>query len=89
MELETDDDLRLVLQELGVAPSALLGHGGEAQVYALDDLRIVRVCHPGADVESVLQRVNLVAELSASPSPFALPETININERHGRVVCIE
>ena len=32
-----DDGLTTVLREFAVAPDALLGHGGEAWVYALDD----------------------------------------------------
>jgi aminoglycoside phosphotransferase (APT) family kinase protein len=90
VEFPPDEDLKAVLRDLRVEPSALLGRGGEAWVYALDESKVVRVCHAGTNLDSVLQRQTLVAELSAAaPAPFALPETIRIEERHGRIVCVE
>jgi aminoglycoside phosphotransferase (APT) family kinase protein len=51
-----------VLRALGVDPTAVLGRGGEATVFALDDERVVRLLrHP--DLDGVQRRRALVAEL--------------------------
>lgn len=73
-----------MLDHLGVAATALLGHGGEASVYAIDDDRIVRVLHPGAEPDRG-RRTELVDELRSGPTPFALPEALDsgvVGSRH-------
>jgi Ser/Thr protein kinase RdoA (MazF antagonist) len=77
-----------VLRALGVDPLALLGRGGEATVYALDDERVARVLrHP--DRAGVQHRRALVAELLTGGAPFALPEILDVGEVDGRVFTIE
>jgi aminoglycoside phosphotransferase (APT) family kinase protein len=84
-----DPGLVAVLQHLGVAADAVLGHGGEAWVYALDDDRIVRVLHAGGRAEHVRRRRELVDELARGESAFAFPKVIEINELDGRVFTFE
>ena len=84
-----DDGLTAVLREFAVAPDALLGHGGEAWVYALDDAQVLRVLHPGGRVDDVHRRQLLVAELAVARPAFALPEVLEIGERAGRVFAVE
>jgi aminoglycoside phosphotransferase (APT) family kinase protein len=84
-----DAALVAVLRSLGVGPEAVLGHGGEAWVYALDDDRVVRVLHAGGRAEDVRRRKALVDELARDEPAFALPEVIEINEIDGRVFTIE
>jgi hypothetical protein len=55
-----------VAPQFGVAPSALLGHGGEAWVYALDEERVLRVLHDGGAKAHVLRRMALVEQLARS-----------------------
>jgi len=89
MSFPADPGLVSVLEHLGVDAGALLGHGGEAWVYALDDARVVRVLRAGARQEDVQRRRRLVDELSRSNPPFALPEVLDIDMCAGRVFAIE
>jgi aminoglycoside phosphotransferase (APT) family kinase protein len=84
-----DAGLVSVLQRLGVGADALLGHGGEAWVYALDHARVVRVLHAGGRAEHLLRRRRLVDELVRARPVFALPEVLDIGEHDGRVFAIE
>jgi hypothetical protein len=54
---------RVVLEAFGVAPDALLGGGGEASVYALDDRRVLRIPHGGETVADLQARRALLEEL--------------------------
>ena len=89
MEFPRDERLRAVLSQLHVAPDDLLGHGGEAWVYALDGDRVVRVLHEGQDGETVRHRQALVDELVGGGAPFSLPELIEVGEVDGRWFAIE
>jgi aminoglycoside phosphotransferase (APT) family kinase protein len=84
-----DPGLRNVLRHLGVPADSLLGHGGEAWVYALDDNRVVRVPHSGADADQLLRNHALVRELSSGKAPFDLPRLIEVSNLNGRVFAIE
>jgi len=84
-----DAGLVAVLQHLGVAADAMLGHGGEAWVYALGGDRVVRVLHDGGRADDVRRRQALVDELSRGEPALALPEMIAVDELDGRVFAIE
>lgn len=84
-----DPGLDNVLRHLGVPASALLGHGGEARVYAIDDERVVRVIHPGGSCDHIRERQTLVDELARAPMPFALPEVLDCGTVDGRSYAIE
>lgn len=83
------NELDGVLDSLGVGREALLGEGGEAWVFALDQERVARVNRGGA--ESIGARNRLLAELrrSADRVPFAIPEVIETRKIEGRFVTIE
>lgn len=53
-----------VLDAFRVGPEALIGRGGEASVYALDDERVLRVLHDHRGASTILQRQALVDELT-------------------------
>jgi aminoglycoside phosphotransferase (APT) family kinase protein len=84
-----DAALVAVLQHLGVTADAVLGHGGEAWVYALGDDRVVRVLHAGGRADDVVRRQRLVDELARAEALFSLPQMLELNELDGRVFTIE
>jgi aminoglycoside phosphotransferase (APT) family kinase protein len=84
-----DPGVVAVARGFGVTADDLLGHGGEAWVYALGDDRILRIPHPGGSAEDVGRRRTLVDELRRARPPFALPEVLEVGEAAGRVFAIE
>ena len=76
VDFPSDPRLVAVALRFGVAPNALLGHGGEAWVYALDDERVLRVLHDGGGKADVLRRLALVEELALSQPVCRLPEVL-------------
>ena len=56
MRFPEDPALARVLSDYGVAPSAQLGSGGEASVYALDAERVLRVHRPGPTGATIARR---------------------------------
>jgi aminoglycoside phosphotransferase len=89
VDFPDDAGLIAVLRGFGVAADAVLGHGGEAWVYALDHDRVLRVLHPGGRAQAVLRRQRLVDELALGRSSFALPSVLDVGELHGRVFTVE
>jgi aminoglycoside phosphotransferase (APT) family kinase protein len=89
MDFPRDSGLVAVALRFGVAPSALLGHGGEAWVYALDDERVLRVLHEGGGKADVVRRMALVEELALSQPAYRLPEVLDVGEFEGRTYAIE
>ena len=75
--------------KFAVTADDLLGHGGEAWVFALDDDRVVRILQPGGVPDDIVRRQGLVAELSRARLPFALPDVLEIGEHGGRVFAVE
>jgi putative membrane protein len=89
VDFPDDSGLVSVLTRLGVGADALLGHGGEAWVYALEDARVLRVLHEGGRADDVRRRQSLVDELARALPAFALPRVVQIGEIDGRVFTIE
>jgi hypothetical protein len=89
MRYPSDPGLEAVLGRLGIGPEALLGHGGEAQVYALDDARVVRVLHAGGDADQLRRNRELIAELSAEAARYEFPAILQVRELGGRIYAIE
>ncbi len=85
----TDHGLQSVLDAFGIGPSDLLGHGGEARVYALDDHRVIRVLYDGQTCAHIEERQALVDELARAGSPFALPEVLDSGTIENRSYAIE
>ena len=89
MAFPDDSGLVAVLHRFGIGADAVLGHGGEAWVYALDDARVVRVLHAGGRADDIERRQRLVDELARAERTFALPEVLDVGEVEGRVFAIE
>jgi aminoglycoside phosphotransferase (APT) family kinase protein len=89
VEFPDDERLRVVLSALRVSPEDLLGHGGEAWVYALGDRHVVRLLHEGQDGVTIRLRQALVEELRSGGAPFDLPEVVDVGEVDGRWFAIE
>jgi len=89
VDFPSDPGLVAVALRFGIAPSALLGHGAEAWVYALDNERVLRVLHDGGKKADVLRRMALVQELALSHPVYRLPEVLDLGEVEGRTYAIE
>jgi hypothetical protein len=89
VDFPSDPGLVTVALRFGVAPDALLGHGGEAWVYALDDERVLRVLHDGGCKADVLRRMALVEDLALSQPAYRLPDVLDVGEVEGRTYAIE
>jgi hypothetical protein len=89
LEFPHDEGLVAVLRQFGRAPHDLLGHGGEAWVYALDEERVLRVLHDGGTPTDVTRRVALVEALSRSKPPYLLPEVLELGAFEERTYAIE
>src|SRR2546421_6763383 len=84
-----DSGNETVLAAFGVGPTELLGHGGEASIYALDSDRVLRVLHSGGDIKQLRRNQALLGDLKASAVPFQLPEIFEIGEIDSRTYAIE
>ena len=91
MRRANDAGLSRVLEAFGIGYDALLGQGGEARVFALDDARIVRVNHAGTSRAQVDSRSALLSELgrSAEKVPFDIPVILDTVIVEGYSVTIE
>jgi hypothetical protein len=91
VELLRDPSLLRVLGELGLGPSAFLGHGGEAIVFAYGEEQVVRVHHVETDAASVEARTLLLGELRPHHGllPFAIPLVSELRVIAERFVTFE
>jgi hypothetical protein len=80
-----------VILVYGLEPSALLGRGGEASVYALDSDRVLRVHRPGPERATLERRARLLDELAerGGELPFGLPRVLDVAHVKERWVSIE
>ena len=80
-----------LLAHFGLAPSAALGRGGEATVYALDAQRVLRVPHAPATRAGMERHQAYLAELgqSAARVPFEVPHVLELVELGAEIVSIE
>ena len=79
------------LSHFNINQTNLLGEGGEAQVYALDETHIVRLYRQGATVEGAAERTALLAEIAAGAThlPFETPVVFEQGVFNDRVYTIE
>jgi len=89
VRLPDDPGFVSLSRRFGITTDDLLGHGGEAWVYALGEDRVVRILHRGGRAEDVVRRQDLVSELRRAHPPFALPDVLEIGESDGRVFAVE
>ena len=91
MRFPPDAGLARMLESFGLTPEAMLGHGGEARVYALDEQRVLRVYRAGTDPEEVDRRTALLSELVGSRErvPFSIPQVLDTVPGAGRVATVE
>ena len=84
-------DLVRVMDAFGIGPNALLGQGGEALVFALDEERIARINRAGTNRAQVTGRTVLLSELgrSAGRAPFAIPVVLDTSVIGDCIVTIE
>ncbi len=89
MAVPEDAGVVSVMRQFAVTADDLLGHGGEAWVFALGDDRVVRILQPGGRIEDIVRRRALVAELGRAGAPFALPDVLEVGEMDGRAFAVE
>ncbi|GHA30364.1 hypothetical protein GCM10007989_27640 [Devosia pacifica] len=89
--LAPDHEENVILRRFGLSQARLIGEGGEARVFALDENRVLRIARPGASMDSLRQRQGLAAEIakSAHHLPFATPHIETVEEVEGRAVAVE
>jgi putative membrane protein len=77
-----------VLEHFGIGPETLLGRGGEANVYGLDDERVLRIYHTQHEgpAQVIAQLQDLYRFWSAAP--FQLPSVLLNGERSGRIFTV-
>ena len=80
---------RELLARFGTDPTRFLGRGGEAQVFALGDDRVLRLLHPRADIADVHRRRSLLDSLDAGAVDFAIPSIERVEVIDGRVAVVE
>lgn len=77
-----------VLSRFGISPDALLGEGGEAAVYAMDEDRVLRLPRTDVAQAALDARRDLIAAVRHD-APFALPEVLDHVDVDGRTVVVE
>ncbi len=78
----------VVLARFGIDATARLGGGGEADVYALDDDRVLRVPRSAVTEEALDARRALIDAIGV-PLAYALPEVLEHVDVDGRTVVVE
>jgi hypothetical protein len=80
-----------ILGSLGLGSGDLVGHGGEAWVFALGADRVVRILNRAPDPGALAARHALVDELrpGAAAAGFVLNEVLEVRSLDGRVFEIE
>jgi aminoglycoside phosphotransferase (APT) family kinase protein len=80
-----------VLDRLAIGQEAMMGQGGEAWVYALDEARVARIYRPGASEQGVNGRITILQEMAASAGrvPFAIPTVLDKLEVEQHWITVE
>ncbi len=77
-----------ILDHFAVDRAALLGRGGEANVYALDDTRVLRIYHSSHEGPArVIAQIQALYRLWAD-APFEIPTVLENGERAGRIYTV-
>ncbi len=75
--------------QFGNTPPALHGIGGESQVYALDNTRVVRLYKSTISLAYIEGRHRFYAHLAAQHPPFAIPQVLSSGQINGYPYAIE
>jgi Ser/Thr protein kinase RdoA (MazF antagonist) len=78
-----------MIDRFHITPADLLGKGGESEVYALDDLRVLRIYKPQVPVDYVERRQAFYALLHEQHLPFELPLVLERGMDGDRVYTVE
>jgi hypothetical protein len=78
-----------LLRSFNLTPANLLGRGGEAEVYALDTGRVLRIYKTGALERYVRERQAFYALVNKQRPPFELPLVLESGILDGRLFTIE
>lgn len=87
-DIEVRRSDRAVLAHFGLSEQALLGRGGEARVFAIDDERVLRLPHVGVDAHRLDERRRMLSAI-ADPSVVSTPVVLEHVEVADRVAVIE
>ncbi len=78
-----------ILDHLGLAPSAFLGAGSEAHVFAIDDARVARVADPRTSRDYLDRLAAFQGTLDRSAVPFGLPRILEVGAHADQLYTIE
>ena len=78
-----------MIDRFHITPADLLGKGGESEVYALDDARVLRIYKPQVPVDYVERRQAFYALLHEQRPPFELPLVLERGTAGDRVYTVE
>jgi hypothetical protein len=81
--------LNRVLEAFGTQSGALIGQGGEASVYAIDNERVLRVLHHPGSPSTIRARQMLIDELMRAGAPFSLPGILEVIGLDGLTCAVE
>ncbi len=70
-------------------PRDLLGKGGESEVYALDDARVIRLYKPQTSLAYIERRHAFYAQLHAQRPPFEIPLILESGTLNDRIYTVE
>lgn len=79
----------MLLERFNLGPADLLGRGGEAEVYALDGARVLRIYKPQVPAEYIARRHAFYERVGALRPPFELPQILEAGVAQGRSFAIE
>ncbi len=84
-------DQAAILRHFSISSDDILGGGGEADVYALDRRRVLRLMHEDACAKSEARRRDMLALLAKRDHmvDFAIPRVLDHGTRSGRIFTIE
>lgn len=78
-----------ILQRYHVSPDARLGGGMEAQVYAYDHDRVLKIYTAAARLDQLLTLQSFYQSLDRTSLPYALPTILDVVDQEDCIVSIE
>ena len=78
-----------LFSRFGIGPAALLGSGGESEVYGLDQARVLRLYKPGVALAYIARRHGFYAWLHQQRPPFEVPRVLEQGTLDGCIYTVE